>query len=129
MRRKILPFILGGALAVASVAPAAATHTTAVAAPGGLVNVVVQAVLNNVNLLTNSEVNIITVDIDDSLNNALQNVLRNARILNNLEVTIENVLNDLDINVEDVTITVLENGDIQVNLLSGGVLVDQIVIG
>lgn len=120
MRRRILPLILGGALSVAAVAPAAATHTTGIA-HGGLVNLVVQNVLNN-------SLNDV-IDINDSLNNALQNVLQNARILNNLEVTIQNVLNNLNVTVTDVNIEVLDTGDIQIVVLgAGGTVIDTITL-
>ena len=95
MRRKFLPFILGGALSVAAIAPVAAAPPTAVTAANGLVNVVVQAVIDQVDVdvlndaLNNSLNDVIEVNIDDSLNNALQNVLQNARILNGLELTVE----------------------------------------
>lgn len=122
MRRKLLlPLILGGALSVAAVAPAAAVPPATVTFTGGLVNVVIQNVLNN-------SLNDV-IDINDSFNNALQNVLQNARILNNLEVTIQNVLNNLNVTVSDVNITVLENGDIVVVVLgAGGTIIDTITL-
>lgn len=130
MRRKILPFVLGGALSIAAIAPAAAAPPTGFAGAAGLVNVVVQAILDDVDVdLLNNSLNdlTITVDIDDTLNNALQNVLQNARILNGLEVTIENVLNDLVVNLEDIEIEVAEGG-IVVNVLSAGGIVDTITL-
>ena len=118
MRRKILPLVLGGALSVAAIAPAAAAPPDAVTFAGGLVNVVVQNVLND-------SLNDV-VDASDSLNNALQNVAQNARILNGLEVRIVDVLNDLDVNVSDINITVLENGDVLVTVLGTGGIIDTI---
>ena len=116
MRRKmLLPLILGGALSVAAVAPAAAAPVTV---SGGLVNLVVQNVLNN-------SLNDV-VDVSDSLNNALQNVAQNARILNGLTVTVENVLNDLNVNVSDINVEVLENGDVVVTVLGTGGIIDTI---
>jgi hypothetical protein len=128
MRRKLLlPLVLGGALTVAAVAPAAAAPPTTVATAGGLVNVVVQAVLNNVAILNNSLNDVVEVNINDSLNNALQHVLQNARILNGLEVTIENVLNDLNVNVSDIEINVANDG-IVVTVLGTGGIIDTITL-
>ena len=128
MRRKLLlPLVLGGALTVAAVAPAAAAPPTAVTTASGLVNVVVQAVLNNVAILNNSLNDVVEVNINDSLNNALQNVLQNARILNGLEVTIENVLNDLNVNVSDIEINVANDG-IVVTVLGTGGIIDTITL-
>ena len=134
MRRKILPFILGGALSIAAVVPAAAAPPTGVAAASGLVNVVVQALVDQIDVnvlndsLNNSLNDVVEVNINDSLNNALQNVLQNARILNGLTVTVENVLNDLNVNVEDVTVTVADGG-IVVSVLGAGGIADTILIG
>ena len=135
MRRKmLLPLILGGTLSVAAVAPAAAAPPDAITAANGLVNVVVQAVIDQVdvdvlnNSLNNSLNDVVEVNINDSLNHALQNVLQNARILNGLTVTVENVLNDLNVNVSDIVVTVAEEG-IVVNVLGGGGIADTIVIG
>ena len=120
MRRKILPFILGGALSIAAVAPAAATHQANAAVANGLIGVVVQNVLNN-------SLNDV-VDINDSLNNLLQNALQNADILNDLEVRIFNILNNLNVNVSDITISV-DNNDIVVTVLgAGGTIIETLTI-
>ena len=124
--KKILPFILGGALAVATVGPAAAAPPVGVAT-GGLVNAVVQVVLDNVAILNNSANDFIEVNISDSLNNALQNVLQNARIANGLEVTIQDILNDLNVNVSDIEINVANDG-IVITVLGTGGLVDTITL-
>ena len=131
MRRKILPFILGGALSIAAVVPAAAAPPQVnVATAGGLVGVVVQAVLNNVDILNNSLNDVVEVNISDSLNNLLQNALQNADIdvLNGLEVRIENVLNNLNVNVSDIDVEILENGNIQINVLGGSISVPEALI-
>ena len=120
-RRKLLPFILGGALSVAAVGSVSAAPPTGVVAGTGLVNVV----LNNVDILRNSLNDVVDVDINDSLNNALQNVLQNARILNGLEVTIENLLNNLNVNVSDIDIDVASDG-IVITVLGTGGIVDTI---
>jgi hypothetical protein len=112
MRRKLLSLILGGALSVIAVMPAAAqTECNLPAAPqrGGAAGLValVQAVVN-------ANVGVAACDIDvDVLNNSLNNLLRNAdidvlnNILNNspilsndaIDVTVENVANGIQINV------------------------------
>lgn len=113
MRRKILPFILGGALSVAAVAPAAAVHTPAHvvqandAVQNALVGLIVQANVRDVNVL----------NISDSLNNLLQNADIDINVLNNL---LQNA--DIDVTVTDVTVV----GDsIVITLLSG----DTITLG
>ena len=126
MRRKLLPFVLGGALSVAAVAPAAAAPVNAPVAVGpfgSLIGVVVQ--LNDV--LNNSLNDVVEVNISDSLNNLLQNA--NIEVLNGLEVTIQNVLNNLNVTVQDIEITVLENGDVQIVVLGTGGIVDTITLG
>ena len=131
MRRKILPFILGGALSVAAIVPAAAAPPQVnVATAGGLVGVVVQAVLNDVDILNNSLNDVVEVNINDSLNNLLQNALQNADIdvLNGLEVRIENVLNNLNVNVSDIDVEILENGNIQISVLGGSVSVPEAIL-
>ena len=109
MRRKILPFILGGALSIAAVAPAAAnSHTCEVSRGGaaGLVAAVVQA-------------NVCEVHV---LNNSLNNLLRNAdiRALNNI-LNNSPILSGNDV-IDDITI---EGNQITVSLLGGPVLVFQ----
>ena len=129
MRRKILPFILGGALAIGAVAPAAAAPS-ANSLTNALVGVTVQAVLNNVDILNDSANNLITVDINDSFNNLLQNALQNADIdvLNGIEVRIENVLNNLNVNVSDINVEILENGNVQISVLGINVYVPELTL-
>lgn len=121
--KKILPFILGGALSIAAVAPAAAAPPVGVVTGTGLVNVV----LNNVDILNNAANDAIDVNISDSLNNALQNALQNANILNGLTVSIENVLNNLNVNVSDINIEVANEG-IVITILGTGGIVDTITL-
>ncbi len=116
MRRKILPFLLAGALSIAAVAPAAAQtgQCNLPAAPqrGGAAGLValVQAVVN-------ANVGVAACDIDvlnNSLNNLLQNaninalnnILNNSPFLNDLTITVSNVANGLQINVLGGGITV-----------------------
>lgn len=107
MRRKILPFILGTALSVAAVAPAAAVPPTNVQRGGaaGLVDAVVQVAAG--------------VDDIEIANNSLNNLLRNADIdvLNNV---LNNSLNDLEIRILEGGIT---DNNIVVSVLSGGVVI------
>ena len=112
MRRKILPLILGGALSVAAVAPAAAnSHQTQVGGAGGLVAAVVQAQVRDVDVFV--------------LNNSLNNLLRNADIdvLNNSPI-----LSNNDIEILEDGIQILENGNIVVSVLSGGVAIGPITL-
>jgi ABC-type methionine transport system permease subunit len=124
--RRLLPFVLAAGLSVAAVAPAAAAPQTNIAAGGGLISVVVQAVLNNVDVLNNSLNDVIEVNINDSLNNALQNVLQNADIdvLNN---SLNNVLNNLNIDVTVTDITVIGDS-VVVTVLGAGGVADTIVL-
>lgn len=129
MRRKILPLVLGGALSVAAVVPAAAApNNTSVT--NALVGVTVQAALENVDILNDSINDVVEVNINDSLNNLLQNALQNADIdvLNGLEVRIENVLNDLNVNVSDINVEILENGNVQISVLGGNVYVPELTV-
>ncbi len=119
MRRKILSLLLGSTLAIAAVAPAAAqTECNLPAAPqrGGAAALValVQAVVN-----ANVGVAACDVDVDvlnNSLNNLLQNadihvlenILNNSPILSGFTITVDNVLNNVQINVlsEGLIITI-----------------------
>lgn len=105
MRRKILPFILGGALAVGAVAPAAATHTTQhvnqQAGAAGLIAAVLQVAAN----IETGDIEVIEIEIDRSLNN----LLRNADILNNV---LNNLLRNADIDVVVTDISVVEIGGV-----------------
>lgn len=112
MRRRLLPLILGSALAIGAVAPAAAASCD-VANRGGAAALVA---LVNANVGVGAAVCQIDVNI---LNNSLNNLLQNAdihvleNILNNSPI-LNDSLNNLTINVEDVA-----NG-IQINVLGGG---------
>lgn len=120
MRRKLLPFLLAGALSIAAVAPAAAHPVTGQcnlpAAPqrGGAAGLValVQAVVNanvgvaacdiDVNVLNNSLNNL----LQNANINALNNILNNSPFLNGLTITVSNVANGLQIIVLGGGITV-----------------------
>jgi hypothetical protein len=140
MRRKILPFILGGALSIAAVAPAAATghnggngDTTCIVEPqsnkggaAGLAALIAAAV----NVQANVGANVCDVNIN-ILNRSLNNLLRNADIdvLNNvLNNSLNNILRNADIRViRDVQ--VLNDSQIQVNLLSGPSFIVNLIDG
>ena len=118
MRRKILPFILGGALSIAAVAPAAAAPV-AVGPFGSLIGVIVQ--LEDV--LNDADVDVLNIDINNSLNNLLRNALQNADI-DVLTGSLNNILQNADIDVTITDITIV--GDSLVVHVLGG---DTIVLG
>lgn len=119
MRRKLLPLILGSALSIAAVAPAAAqTECNQPAAPqrGGAA-----ALVSLVQAVVNANLNLAVCEVDVRvLNNSLNNLLQNADIH-----VLENILNNspilsgFTITVDDINVL---NG-IQVNLLSGGIVI------
>jgi hypothetical protein len=105
MRRKLLPLILGGALSVAAVAPAAAADCEINrGGAAGLVAAVVQANVCDVFILNNSLNNLLrNADI-----HVLENILNNSPILS---------FNDVDVDVD------IEDNIITVTILGGPVLV------
>ncbi len=106
MRRKILGLVLGSALAVAAIAPAAAQTQCAAPQRGGAAGLV--ALVANVNVSA--------CEIDVSvLNNSLNNLLQNADIH-----VLENILNNSPF-LNDVTVTVV-GGDLIISVLSGPVV-------
>ena len=109
MKRRLLPFILGGALSVAAVAPAAAASINSPV--GGLVNAIVQF----------EDSNVANVTITRSLNRLLQNAFQHADI-DVLTNAVQNNLNNLDVDVTVQDIEVLENGNIQITLLGGDII-------
>ncbi len=118
MRRKILPFLLAGALSIAAVAPAAAQtgQCNLPAAPqrGGAA-----ALVDLVQAVVIANVGVAACDID-VLNNSLNNLLQNADI-HVLENILNNspILNDLTV-LNDLTITV---SGLQINVLSTGITI------
>ena len=119
MRRKLLPLILGGALSIAAVAPAAASNhddpncTVQNAGMGGAAALIA---LVNANLVLPIGANACDIDV---LNNSLNNLLRNADIdvLSNI---LNNSLNNFDINVgptaNGIQVSVLTLGSPQVQV-------------
>jgi hypothetical protein len=118
MRRKLLPLILGGALSIATVVPAAAQSGTdcdvtqgSRGGAAGLAALIAAAVNAQVPIAVNA------CDIDvDILNDSLNNLLRNANI-EVLNDSLNNLLRNSDI-IDDVTVNVL-SGTIDVELVSG----------
>ena len=115
MRRKLLPFLLGGALSIAAVAPAAATSHDVndcnidldqsgggTAALAALIAAAVDA---------DVAVPICNVSVE-LLNNSLNNLLQNADI-----DVLNNSLNNL-LRGSDIDVTVID-GDVIVSVLSG----------
>jgi hypothetical protein len=121
MRRKLLPLILGGALSIAAVAPAAAqTECNLPAAPqgGGAA-----ALVSLVQAVVNANVGVAACDVDvDVLNNSLNNLLQNADIR-----ALNNILNNSPILSNDaIDVIVTENNilnNVQVNVLSEGLII------
>ncbi len=117
MRRKLLSLIMGGALSIAAIAPAAASHTQCETTSGrGGAAALIALVNANV---SGVGINICDVDVN-VLNNSLNNLLRNANIQ-----ALSNILNNspiLNDSLNDLTITVtnVANG-IQINILGGGI--------
>lgn len=111
MRRRILPFILGGVLSIAAVAPAAAQSDPGCVADVDRGGAAALIALVQANVLAG--VNVCDIDI---LNNSLNNLLRNADIH-----VLENILNNSPI-LSGFTIEVTDvlNG-VQINVLGGGV--------
>ena len=115
MKKRLLPFVLAGALTVAFAAPAAAqTNNCDIDIPqkGGAA-----ALAALVAAAVNAQVGVGICNVDvDLLNNSLNNILRNADIdvLNN---SLNNILRNADI-IDDVTVTVSGNV-ISVDVLSG----------
>lgn len=115
--------LLGGTGASVAAQPADQSQRGAAT---GLVAAVVQ-VTDTIDI-NDSNVEVVSVDINDSLNNltALNNILNNSPILSNndidvvdvvdvgdINVDISDVLNDLDITVDDVIgVAVLSGGDL-----------------
>jgi len=107
--RRLLPLVLAGGLLAGAAAPAAAAPNNR-AIQTALVGVLAQVALDdvNVNILNNNTGNeVITVDINDSLNN----LLRNADIDVDIDVAALNVIlnnvqiiDDVNIDIQDVTV-------------------------
>jgi hypothetical protein len=121
--RRLLPFVLAAGLSVAAVAPAAAAPPVGqFAGAAGLVNVIVQAVVQNINILNDSDVDVITVDVNNSLNNLLRNA--DIDVLTNF---LNNSLNNLSIDVEITDITVV-GGNIIVTVLGATGVTDTLIL-
>jgi hypothetical protein len=116
MRRKLLPLVLGGALSIAAVAPAAAQSDPGCVADVDRGGAAALIALVQANVLAG--VNVCDINV---LNNSLNNLLRNADIH-----VLENILNNSPIlSGFDINVGPTLNG-VQVNVLSAGVNVTEI---
>jgi hypothetical protein len=123
LMKRILPFVLAAGLSLAAVAPAAAAPPVGqFAGAAGLVNVIVQAVVQNVNILNDSDVDVITIDVNNSLNNLLRNA--DIDVLTNF---LNNSLNNLNVDVTITDITVV-GGSIIITVLGVTGVTDTIVL-
>ena len=124
MRRKILSFLLGSTLAIAAVAPAAAAPSAAgLANAQGLIAAAVNAIVQVENTLNDNTINVLNIDVSDSLNNLLRNA--NIEVLKDI---LNNSLNNLsvDITVQDITVV----GDsVVITVLGTTGVADLIVLG
>ena len=114
MRRKLLPLILGGALSIAAVAPAAAPTECQIGDVANRGGSPAAALAGLIAAAAEVQANVVAqiCDIDvDVLNNSLNNL--NIEVLNN---SLNNLLRNSDI-IDDVE--VLNDSQIMVNLLSG----------
>lgn len=113
MRRKLLPLILGGALSIAAIAPAAAQgNPNCTVQNDGRGGAAALVALVNANLVLPVGANACDIDV---LNNSLNNLLQNADIH-----VIENILNNSPfLNGWDINVGPTANG-IQVQVLTLG---------
>jgi hypothetical protein len=98
--KRFLPLALAGGLLLGAVAPVAAAPN-ARAIQTALVGVLAQVQVELEDVLNNATVEVITVDINDSLNNLLRNADIDINVLND---SLNNVLRNVDINIEDITV-------------------------
>lgn len=113
MRRKMLSLLLGSTLAIAAVAPAAASNHQTVnqgAVQNALVGLIVQAAVRDVEVAV--------------LNNSLNNLLQGADIdIDALNNSLNNVLQNVNVDISDIDILILSpDGDIVVSVLNGVVV-------
>lgn len=122
--RRLLPFVLAAGLSVAAVAPAAAAPSaTGLANAQGLIAAAVNAIVQVEDTLNDNVVNVLNIDVSNSLNNLLRNA--NIEVLTNV---LNNSLNNLsvDITVQDITVV----GDsIVITVLGATGVADRIVLG
>ena len=120
MKKRLLPFVLAGALTAAFAAPAAATsHDNCdFAFDGGRGGAAALASLISVAVADAVDAGVQVCNID-ILNNSLNNLLRNANI-EVLNDSLNNLLRNSDI-IDDVTVNVL-SGSIDVTLIDDSVI-------
>ena len=119
MRRKLLSLIMGGALSIAAIAPAAAADQCETRGGRGgaaaLIALVNANVSGNAITVCDVDVNVLNRSLNNLLRNAdvdvLSNILNNSPILNNslnnLTITVTNVLNG---NLNGININILGAG-------------------
>ncbi len=116
MKKKVLPFVLAGALTASFAGPVAASdhdvNTCNLEVQGGGA----QALAALIAAAVEANVGVCNISVE-ALNNSLNNILRNA----NIEI-LNNSLNNLLRNA-DIDIVALNNNQVVVNVLSGGVTV------
>jgi hypothetical protein len=115
MRRKLLPLVLGGALSIAAIAPAAAQSDPGCVADvdrGGaaaLVALVQANVLAGVNVC---DINVLNNSLNNLLQNAdihvLENILNNSPILSGFDINVGPTLNGVQVNVLSAGVNVTE---------------------
>ncbi|MGH9275424.1 MAG: hypothetical protein ACRDZU_12325 [Acidimicrobiales bacterium] len=124
MRRTLLPLILGGALSIAAIAPAAAAPSAGgLANAQGLIAAAVNAIVQVEDTLNDTTVNVLNIDVSNSLNNLLRNA--NIEVLKDV---LNNSLNNLsvDVTVQDITVV----GDsVVITVLGTTGVADLIVLG
>jgi hypothetical protein len=116
VKKRLLPFLLAGALSVAVAAPAAAQNPACDIEQVNRGGAAALAALIAVAADLNANVAVCEIDID-ILNNSLNNLLRNADIdiLNN---SLNNLLRNADIEV-----TVLDDSPVTISVLGGPILI------
>ncbi len=103
--KRLLPFVLAAGLLTAAAAPVAAQPNQR-AIQTALVGVLAQVALDdvNVNILNNNTgLEIISVDINDSLNNLLRNADIDVNVLNNSLNNID-IIDDVNIDIQRITV-------------------------
>lgn len=110
MKRRVLPFILGGALSIAAVAPAAAAPV-AIGPAGSLIGIIVQVE----DVLNDADIDVLNIDINNSLNNLLRNADIDVNVLNNLLQKA-----NIDVTVTDITVV---SDSLEITVLGGDTIV------
>lgn len=118
MKKRLASVVLAGSLMGATAVGVAAEPTQVTTNGAGGVVAAAAAALNNVNV-TDTNVDVAVVELNDSLNNltALNNVLNNSPILNDNEVLKDVTIGDVKVLNDVVTVGDITLSDIQVEAL------------